>query len=284
MIHATHFIKYHSLLTHYFEYDEKDFCSILKLLNKPNSNFKGSDAFKQSITNYMAVTGYHGENIQYFNNFASYHGKILETQYLNNVQEHFVQKVKGFCTAMIVHRFQDDVPAGMNRNVHLRNLRGRARRVQNCCLSTNQHQDYHNLNDYDQDVVDRIRDTLPDDIHENGVSYDAVARATKYAEPYFQLGLLYQEQEMRLFNVFPLSTSSIPRHMTMDTQLLCNLVLHAYGDLQISRRKNEYWSRVFDLRKKVFKGRSGMTFKGMHSKVYSRCDSYRRSFSFSRCV
>lgn len=135
----------------------------------------------------MEMVHYRGEHLAYFQNFANYHGKILESQYLTNHQEHFVQKVKGYCTFMIVERFKDRVPQGMQRNEHLGNLRGRARRVQNCCLSTNQHPDYADLDDYDRGIVDRIRDILPAEIHENGIAYDVVARAIKYAEPYYRL-------------------------------------------------------------------------------------------------
>ena len=261
MIYASHFIKYFSISQNYFEYNELDCAAILSLLNNPNSNSRGTDRFKNHIQEFMRIINCRGEGISYFQNFALYHGKVLESQYLTNIQEHFIQKVKAYCTFMIVERFKNQVPEGIQRNENLRVLRERARQVQNCCLDLQL--DYGPLNDYDQGIVRSIRNIFPVEINQNGIHYDVIARAVKYAEPYYRLALLYDEQGMKKFNVFPLCTSTIPRHMTLDTLLLCRHVLHQVGELRIRELKEEYWSEVVDLNKKAFKGRNGMFFKGI---------------------
>ncbi len=267
MVYASHFMKFFSLSNRYFEYSEMDCAAILSLLNNPASNFHGTERFRASMHDFMLFVQYRGESIRYFQNFAIYHGKMLEAQYLTNPQEHFIQKLKGYCTHMIVQTYKNQVPIGIDRDQHLSNLRARARNVQNYCLLSNQFQVYSRMNQYDQGIVDTLLNILPNNIHTNGLPYDVVARAIKYAEPYYRLGLLYEAQGMKLFNVFPLCTSTIPRHMTMDTLLLCKHVLRIPGsvsELQIGALKYHYWSRVVDLNNKAFKRRNGMFFKGIH--------------------
>lgn len=69
-------------------YDAEDFAALLSLLNNLNSH----------VQQFMDLINYRGEGITYFQNFANYHGKILELQYLTNAQEHFIPKLKAFCT------------------------------------------------------------------------------------------------------------------------------------------------------------------------------------------
>ena len=266
MMHGTHFMKFHSLSNNYFEYDNNDVAAILALLNNSNCRRMNYDKFLQSMLEYKGLVGFEGERLKYFDNFASYHGRVLLSQYLNNIQEHFVQMVKRYCTFLIVERFKRHVPVGMTQRQHLSNLRTRATRVQNSCLSREVLPQYHNMAPYDMVIVDTIRNILPENINARGVAYDVVAKPEKYAEGYYQLGLLYSAQEMHLFNVFPLATSFIPRHMIMDTTLLCRHVLGMRGtdsSLQITERKFEYWSQVVNLKNKAFKKRSRMNFQGV---------------------
>jgi hypothetical protein len=164
---------------------------------------------------------------------------------------------------MIVRRFQDQVPINVARRVHIQNLRSRARIVQNCCLSSRRLDAYNNLQLHDRQIINSIRDILPTNIHANGVPYGVVAKPELYHQSYYRLALLYEREGMKLYNVFPLSTSAIPRHVMFDTLLLCKHVLGMPGtNLGITIRKMDYWGEVVDLKKKAFQSRSGMRFQG----------------------
>ena len=84
-------------------------------LNNSRSKHVKLAEFRDTLTAYKAAINYQEENLSYINQCAAYHGNALCSQYLNNFQEHFVQKVKAYCTEMIVKRLRDQVPEGLTR-------------------------------------------------------------------------------------------------------------------------------------------------------------------------
>lgn len=122
-----------------------------------------------------------------------------------------------------------------------------------------------NLSVYDQAIVSAIFNLLPQGIPPGGVSYDLLARPEKYGHSYVQLAYLYEAEKLPLFQIVPLCTSLIPRHIPIDTKILCHHVLGMKGNgskLKISEKKFDYWRTAFNLRHHLFKKRSGMSFAG----------------------
>ena len=153
----------------------------------------------------------------------------------------------------------------------MRNLRARNRVVQKLCLETPTLQALlsANLIAYDLAVATAIFGILPNSVRTGnppqGVHYDLVVQPEIYANPYLKLAKLYEDNGLKLFNAVPLSTSLIPRHVVIDTAILCYQVLGVTGNgtaLKISEKKFNYWGSVFNLRHHAFKERSGMKFDG----------------------
>ena len=97
-----------------------------------------------------------------------------------------------------------------------------------------------NLSAYDQAIVSAIFNLLPQGIPPGGVSYDLLARPEKYGHSYVQLAYLYEAEKLPLFQIVPLCTSLIPRHIPIDTKILCHHVLGMKGNgskLKISEKK-----------------------------------------------
>lgn len=74
-----------------------------------------ADEFQDSMLEYRALVDKPYENISYFDQLAAYLGSQLSSQYLTNIQEHFVQKIKGYCSAMIIARLKDQLPPLITR-------------------------------------------------------------------------------------------------------------------------------------------------------------------------
>src|SRR5690606_11410828 len=74
-------------------------------------------------------------------------------------------------------------------------------------------------------LVTEIRSLVPENIDEKGITYDLAIRPEEYLYSYMELGKAYQCYGLRPLNVFPLSTSTIPRHVTIDTKILLYCVL-----------------------------------------------------------
>jgi hypothetical protein len=115
LIHGSHFMKFHALRNPTTMFSKAKCAAILALLNNHESKQAGYDEFLTSLTAYVALTGNRAAKIPNFQQLSHYHGNQMCAQYLTNIQEHFVQKVKTFCTEMIVKRFLDQVPQGMTR-------------------------------------------------------------------------------------------------------------------------------------------------------------------------
>jgi hypothetical protein len=118
------------------------------------------------------------------------------------------------------------------------------------------------MNEYDKNIVDLVKNILPENINILGVPYDVKARTLKYIQPYFELALLFENHDMQKFNVVPLSTSTIPRHIVIDTRILGQHIMNFKGNLDVSNQKEEIWNSLFKVKNKAFKSRSGMEFYG----------------------
>ena len=114
-IHATHFMKYHLLRRPETEITNLKCKAIICALNNSRSNQAGLAEFSDTLTEYKAAIDYQEPNLRYITQCGAYHGNAICSQYLNNIQEHFVQKVKAYCTEMIVKRLRDQVPEELTR-------------------------------------------------------------------------------------------------------------------------------------------------------------------------
>jgi len=114
-IHATHFMKYHLLRRPETEITNLKCKAIICALNNRNSNQAQLVEFRNTLTAYKAAITYQEPNLRNIDQCAAYRGNAICSQYLTNIQEHFVQKVKAYCTEMIVKRLRDIVPVGHTR-------------------------------------------------------------------------------------------------------------------------------------------------------------------------
>lgn len=244
-----------------------DYECVLTMLNNPSSKVKGFERFQKQIREYMQLVSYNGEGIKNFQQIANYQARTLNTNYNVNVQEHFIQKVKTFCSLLIVKKLKSNIPDGTTAKKHTKLLQSRNRHAQQCIFTTEK-KDFDlmmkEVNGYDERIIQLIKRVLPSNPSTKGIHYDLASRPLEYVETYLKLGGLYEEYGLKTFNVFPLSTSIVPRHITIDTKILC---LHILGikstELKISETKTEVWSSVFKLKNKAFRSRSGMDFNGL---------------------
>jgi hypothetical protein len=111
---------------------------------------------------------------------------------------------------------------------------------------------------------------LPNRPINKSVSYDVKINSQEYLKHYIWINkkledMSTSENELRLFNVTPLSLSLIPKNITIDTPSLINILLE-YGVSDalknVNKCKQEIWSLIFNLDAKIFK-KNGYTFNNM---------------------
>jgi hypothetical protein len=113
-IQATHFMKYHLLLHPDTNFTNEKCSAILLLLNNPTRSAAAAE-FRESMQQFRILIDQRHEEIRNFQNLSLYHGKQICSQYLTNIQENLVKKIKSFVTNRIVTRFQDEVPDDITR-------------------------------------------------------------------------------------------------------------------------------------------------------------------------
>ena len=98
------------------------------------------------------------------------------------------------------------------------------------------------------------------------IEYDVKVQPIAYIQSYLHLAKLYQLNDIVLFNFTPLSTSVIPRHVTIDSTSLVLMVLKCKkpNSLLEDVQKFELWKECFNLRKKEFhpRAKDGSKFTG----------------------
>ena len=108
------FMKMHLLDNPTTIYSVEKCKAILVLLNA-NTNMAAAAEFQASMATYRALVGHQLEAIVHFDQLATYHGRMMCSCFLTNIQENFAKKVKTYCTEFIVKRQQDQVPNGITR-------------------------------------------------------------------------------------------------------------------------------------------------------------------------
>jgi hypothetical protein len=122
-----------------------------------------------------------------------------------------------------------------------------------------------------QDFIKDVQyNGLPNRPINKNVSYDVKINPQEYLKHYIWINkelenMSTSENELRLYNVTPLSLSLIPKHITIDTPSLINILLE-YGVSDalknVNKCKQEMWSLIFNLDAKIFK-KNGYAFNNM---------------------
>ncbi|KAJ3220840.1 hypothetical protein HK099_003952 [Clydaea vesicula] len=81
------------------------------------------------------------------------------------------------------------------------------------------------LLDADRTLIHQIQAFLPRNIHVNGIPRDITTRPEAYLNSYIALGRLFDQYGLRSFNAVPLSTSTVPRYLILDTNILLKQIL-----------------------------------------------------------
>jgi hypothetical protein len=252
-------------------------------LNKLHNNFPQDGGGRRAlvahfipfITTYKNLINYEGEGVKNFQQLSTYMSETFETNikgknlhsimiinsfYLVNVQKNFVKKINNLLTELIIKR---------NRNINLQTLRTRKRNIfHSVIFNGGDIQDELFQIDTDKTLMTQIRAILPSNIHPNGLQYDITIRPEAYLNSYIALSHLFDQYGLRSFNSVPLSTSTIPRYIIIDTKILLQNILGVTQRVEINAEtKPGYWAQVFNLENKAFKRKRGdnneSSFTGM---------------------
>ena len=99
----------------------------------------------------------------------------------------------------------------------------------------------------------------------NSVYYDVKCSPQDYLKGMIFINKKLNKLKMKLFNVLPLKTRIIPGYVTIDTNVVSNLLMKTDPKkyrTKIIAKKKKIWAQAFNTDKKVFK-KKGYVFNGM---------------------
>ena len=283
-IHATHFVKYYLLNCppeNQQQLTEKVLVIILCLLNtsavesliqktSTESRWETICHLKPFMYEYKKMTAYQGENLKYFHQVAAYMATLLHTNLTVNIKEHFVRKIRKLITELVIKQSPKGCEEAKRQAVKIREvLFGESNEVGSID------------NPDDRKLLEDIHALLPTGIHSNGICYDLACRPEVYVHSYILLQRLYQRHGLRKFQAVPLATSTVPRHVTIDTKILCQHVLGMPTPGPINdKTKHEHWSKLFNIQNRLFRGgdNARLKFSGMiRTDLVSLCIIFKDS-------
>ena len=258
ILHTTHFFKWYILncsIENQIPITAEVFEFIIKLLNNPD--MASANLIKMHLIDfiqaYLVIVNWRPLKIIGINNTAQYHSRLLFTNFSVNVQLHFAKSLKKF-----IHC------ANKRSNLPYRKERTLTNHMFHIIASHPIRQ--NNLTEEQKDFVNDLTDLLqlPTRLDETkNLEYDIATQPLEYFNSYKILSTLFEFEDFKNFNFVPLSTSLIPRHITIDTTALCRMIYRtAVPPLDLDK-KHELWSQCFKLGKKEFKPKPGWYFDGM---------------------
>ena len=288
-IHGLMFIKLY-LLDHYNTYkklpeiDHSFVVNCLKIVCvKGSSGRPPSDKTKNLKDNLQSFYDEHykplrqDDNLKYtqMNTILDYLADDIITVYKNNIQLHYIEYVERFVNICWKKKYIIDKIRRLNitkkeKNNRINKLCSQLRHIKNDIINVEttkykSHHTYHNwINDIKKHIIPN-KSFAKDSIH-----YDIHAKQFDYL-PCMIYMMKYIEQEgISINNVFPLRSDIIPKHITIDSTTIVNLLLRKEqgnkGDYltegNLKKKKSKIWDFFFRTQRKCFKS-EGYSFHHM---------------------
>ena len=258
IVHATHFFKWYllnCLVENQIPITAEVFEFIIKLLNNPD--MAGANPIKfhliDFIQMYQRIVPWRPPKIKGINNTATYHSRLLFTNFIVNIKMNFAKMLKRFISCV-------------NKRTNLSAQEARTLTNQQFKIIASHPIRDNNLNQVQLQFVTNLTNRLQLPVRldmDKNLEYDVASQPLEYINSYQILSTLFESEDFKNFNFVPLSTSLIPRHITIDTTALCKMI-HRTAVPQLNPDSKHYlWSQCFKLGKKEFKPKVGWYFDGM---------------------
>ena len=276
VIHVTHFTKWYLLNCSediQVTLDKDSFKVMLLLMNSTQTLNTSKitptqlliQHFRPFIIEYKQLINYNYSKLTNIDQVLTYHATLLATNFCVNIQEQFTKKIRTFLTVLIVKRTLSGL--GNERKNELRpHLQEMVRDVREAIFTNSLidlPEEYH---EFVNTILDYLQ--LPERVDvTKGFPYDVVVQPLAYSKSYLRLSKLFESNGLNQFNFTPLSTSTIPRHVTIDSTTLATFVLEQKKPQSFldDTQKLPLWDQVFKLKNKAFQSRKhdNTKFTGM---------------------
>ena len=217
------------------------------------------------------------DNLKYthMNTILDYLADDIIIMYKNNIQLHYVEYVERFVNVYwkkkyIINKIRRLNFTKKETDNRINKLCSQLRKIKNDILNveTYEYKSHHMYHSWINIVKQHI---IPNKIFtKNSIHYDIHCNQFDYLPCMIYMMKHIEQEEFSINNVFPLRSDIIPKHITLDSTTIVNLLLRkeqgkkddylSKGNLK--KRKSEIWDFFFRTQRKCFK-REGYSFHHM---------------------
>ena len=231
---------------------------------------------------YMEASGFRLVDLRTADHIATYEAKSICTAYLNNVQEHFGEHVRGTVNSLLRVKqrkaeLRDRLRHDGRTEAEIRQALEReifepARRIKLAMQRLEPIADpiADNLGP-ELAAVNQLVATLracypagaPARFGKRSIYYDAKARPEKHVRAMIALAAFRERNHMRAFQPLPLRAGYIPGSMLIDTTIAAVHLLGWRRPRKLTQKlKKKVWRWLFCRKRRIFKEQHGCTFRG----------------------
>jgi hypothetical protein len=282
VIHACQFIKLYCIYLYDNNLDfpiiNKQFISnVFKIITIRNDK-RGStpeneysDEMKRIQRFYNDVyklTIYDNETILYdkLSYILPYEAIDIEKNINTNIKEHFITHMRKFVNVSFNLQKQKDaikqIKDKVIRDEKYKTITDELNKVKYDLLSLSN--DFKSDVKYHEWIKEQRKYILPNKktFDKDSIHYDLCSYTQDYLKPYIYINKQlenFNDENIKLFNVLPLRSNIVPKHICIDT---CGLIANFLGEESTTPHyknykkednQNNLWKRIFDMKNKIFK-------------------------------
>ena len=202
----------------------------------------------------------------HMNTILDYLADDIIIMYKNNIQLHYVEYVERFVNVYwkkkyIINKIRRLSFTKKEKDNRINKLCSQLRKIKNDILNveTYEYKSHHMYHSWINNVKQHI---IPNKIFtKNSIHYDIHCNQFDYLPCMIYMMKHIEQKEFSINNVFPLRSDIIPKHITLDSTTIVNLLLRkeqgkkddylSKGNLK--KRKSEIWDFFFRTQRKCFK-------------------------------
>jgi hypothetical protein len=298
VVHAYNFMKLYVL--HLYDnnkeiplLDKEFICDIFKAVTYRKSNSGGytnenmpiqQKTLQQFYNTHYKETIDATEKLYYdkMNYILAYEAIDMATNINNNIQENYFQYVNKFVNVSFqlkdkLKKITDKYKTKDARKKHKKALYDEFKLIKNDLLSFSE---LKSLKKYHKWIIEQRKKILPkkDTFDKESIAYDIKSNTQDYLKPFIYLNVqfekIYDKDEkdkhtIKLFNILPLRTNIVPKHIVIDTPALIQNLINGetqakhLKDYKKGNNQHNLWNRIFKLNKRSFKKGKKYSFHHM---------------------
>ena len=282
VIHACQFIKLYCIHLYDNKLDlpiinKKFICNVFMIITS-RMDKRGSLSEDKYSADMMSLRNFYNAHYKQtiYDNEVIYYDKLpyilayeaidIETNITTNIKEHFITHLHKFVNTFFnLQKQKDEIKQIKDKDIRkgrYKAVSDELNKVKYDLLSLSK--DFKSDVKYHEWIVEQRKYILPNktNFDKDSIHYDLCSNTQDYLKPYIYINKQLENQNdenIRLFNVLPLRSNIVPKHICIDTcGIISNFLENEsttphYKNYKKDNNQYNLWNRFFNLNDKIFK-------------------------------